>query len=161
MSVKQQPLVNGEAISRRPGAVFRRAQIRQARGWFERLSAIAVLLLSLFGSVMAWAGGFVKFAAAPLNPIAWGLGLLSQAILTFLQWMYRAQGFAHPVYLISLGIDVALTVLGFGPIVAPWLTARIVEARWLPLDQAAIVAWGVVAISAFAMAWYPEDRLID
>jgi len=117
----------GQASAKRPGAIVKRSQMRKARGWFERLMAIAVLLLSMFGSVLAWSGGFVKFAATPFNPIAWGLGFLSQIALTAVQWMYRAQGFAHPMYLISLGIDVVLTILGFGPIAAPWLAARIVE----------------------------------
>lgn len=174
MTVQKQDLKNGEPVAddlfaqllnttnaKRPGAIVKRSQMRKARGWFERLMAIGVLLLSLFGSVLAWAGGFVKFAAAPLNPIAWGLGFLSQLALTTVQWMYRAQGFTHPMYLISLGIDVVLTILGFGPIAAPWLAARIVENGWLTPDGAAIAAWLFVAIVAFAMAWYPEDRLVD
>lgn len=175
MAVQSKDMKNGEPVgddalfaqllsgvsTKRPGAIVKRSQVRKARGGFERLTAIGVLLLSLLGSVLTWAGGFVKFAANPLNPIAWGLGFLSQLLLTGVQWMYRAQGFAHPAYLISLGIDVVLTMLGFGPIAAPWLAARILEWGWLAPEGASIAAWLLVAIVAFAMAWYPEDRLVD
>lgn len=176
MAVQSKDLKNGKPVdddalfaqllagapSRRPGAVLKRSQLRQARGWFERAAAIAVLFLSLIGSLLTWSGGIGPLVANPGNGLTWGLAIGSQAVLTAIQWMYRAQGFTHPWYLGSLALDMILTVLGYGPVVAPWLTRRLIAAGLpLPVEQAAIIAWAIVTIAAFAMAWYPEDRLVD
>jgi len=161
MAVQSSPLVNGQEVkSSKPGALFRSGQIRQARGWFERIMALMVLALSLFGTVLTWAGGYVLWAANPWDGRTWGLAVLTQATLTVLQWMYRVHGMSRPEYLIPLAIDVGLTIWGYGWVVAPWLAGQATK-QGAPVDVAPFVAWIVIALASFGMAWYPENRLID
>lgn len=140
-------------------AVVGRETLRKQRGGIERAAAWLVLLVSFAGSVATLHGGFApmieSIATKQYNVGALLGGVLIQVVLTFLEWWY----FDRP--LIAGGarlVDAATTAIGFGPLfLAPlvsFLEARGIESPLLP-------AWGIIIAVSFAVAWFPESRLVD
>lgn len=142
---------------RKQSAIITRATLDKQRGVFERFSAFGVLFFSFAGTISALSGGWAALASNPrVAPIVGGLGL--QAALTAAQWWYGA-GRGQYRYRLALLIDSALTTVGYGPLIVPWL-APYLAARGLG-DIALFCAWGITGIAAWLIAWYPEHTLID
>lgn len=145
--------------SGKQSAVVTRADLRKQRGSVERFMAWLVLLLSFVGSIVALHGGWPPFIASitagPLNIGALLGGVIFQVVLTFLEWYYFDR------ILIAWGArlaDTALTALGYGPLIVVPLTA------WLATyaaSGAAALAWFLIFVLSFAVAWFPESRLVD
>jgi hypothetical protein len=107
--------------------------------------------------VAALSGGWTALRADPqLAPIAGGLAL--QGALTAAEYWY-GKGRSRPIYVTALLIDVALTTLGYGPLVVDWLTSYL-AARGVGA-LAPVLAWGLIGVVSWLIAWYPEKTLID
>lgn len=138
-------------------AILTRAMLDRQRGVFERFSALAVLFFSFAGTVAALSGGWEVLARAPhIAPIIGGL--VAQTALTAAEWWYGARRGPWR-YRVALLIDTGLTTAGYGPLIVPWLGAYLTArgADWAGEP----IAWGVAALIAAGVAWYPERTLID
>lgn len=162
MSYRQEPLINGQTLAerrRKPSAVVSRAQLAKTRGWFERVMGATVLLASYLGTLFTYAGGIGAFLADPWQGgVPWGWALLTQGLLTALQWWYKPVSILHPIYLGSFAVDTGLTTWGYGWVIAPPL-AVLLYAQHCP--QPALVAWLLVALGSGLIAWYPEHTFVD
>lgn len=149
ISVRSQP------VRSKQSAVVTRAQIERQRGAVERVLAFVVLLLSFLGTVVAFHGGWGPVLAFQISVAATGGGIALQIVLTWLQWSYR-----HVPLLrwSSIAVDTALTALGYGPLVVPWLGVQL-AARGV--GGSLYVAWAIVGLASFLPAWYPESRLVE
>jgi hypothetical protein len=142
---------------RKASAIVSRATLDQQRGAFERLMAISILFFSFAGSVAAISGGWAALASAPrLAPIAGGI--LAQVALTAAEWWYGS-GRGRWRYRMALAIDAALTTIGYGPLFVPTLTLYIASKG--VSDLALPLAWIVVGVVSFIVAYIPERLLID
>lgn len=142
---------------RKASAIVSRATLDQQRGAFERLMAAGLLFISFAGSIAALSGGWAALLANP-RPGAVASGVAAQVALTAAEWWYGA-GRGRWRYRLALCVDTALTAVGYGPLLAPWLAAYL-AARGVG-EGATILAWGAVTLVSAALAWYPEWVLID
>lgn len=142
------------ARTAKESAIVSRSTLRRQRGAIERWTALVGLFISFAGTIAALAGGWPSLIGNPhVAPIVGGL--LVQGLLTYLQWhYYDLRWISTP----SRVIDAALTALGYGPLFHPWLmgqlAARDVFEPWY-------VAWAIVGLVSYGLAWYPESRLIE
>jgi hypothetical protein len=151
MTVESKPLRSKQS------AIVTRATLDRLRGAFERAMAFGVLFFSFAGTVAALSGGWAALRTNPqLAPIAGGLAL--QGALTAAEYWY-GKGRSRPVYLAALLIDIALTTYGYGPLIVPWLTTYL-QGRGMG-ELAPAVAWGLIGVVSWLIAWYPEKTLID
>ena len=140
-------------------AITSRATLRRQRGNIERYSAWLLLLISFLGTIAALAGGWPALIARCLafDP-PWAAilgGILIQAGLTFLEWWY----YDRPLVSYPARIaDAVFTALGYGPLVLASIAAALVARG---VDSPIWVAWAIVGVASYALAWYPESRLID
>jgi hypothetical protein len=149
--------VRSQNTSAKQSAIVSRATLDRQRGAFERLSAFVVLFFSFAGTIAALSGGWGALRSDPqLAPIFGGLAL--QGILTVVQWWYGA-GRGVWRYRLSLCADSALTALGYGPLIVPWLGAYVATKG--AGAAAEPLAWAAVGIVSMLVAWYPERQLID
>jgi len=153
MSVKQQPLEG----RRKQSAIVTRGALDRQRGTFERISAVGLLFISFAGSIAAVSGGWGLLLTHP-QAGAIVSGVLIQVILTAAEWWYGA-GRGRWRYRTALCVDTALTAVGYGPLLIPWLGVYL-AARGAG-DAAPIIAWAIVGLASAALAWYPEYVLID
>lgn len=138
-------------------AIVTRAALDRQRGAFERFSALGILFFSFAGTIAAFSGGWSALASNPrLSPILGGL--VAQFALTAAEWWYGS-GRGPLRYRVALAFDAALTTFGYGPLIVPWL-APYLAARGLG-EIALILAWGLIGVLSFLVAWYPEKTLID
>ncbi len=152
MTVKSEPLTK----ERKQSAIVTRATLDRQRGAFERISAFGVLFFSFAGSIAALSGGWPALRADPhLAPIVGGIVI--QAVLTISEWWYGG-GRGRWRYRLALLLDMALTTIGYGPLIVPYLAAYL-AARGLPYAEP--LAWLAVAMLSFVIAYYPERMLID
>lgn len=154
MSVRSGPIQRAKE-----SAIVSRATLRRQRGAIERYTAWVVLLISFAGTVVVFAGGWPAFIASwqALRPsiAAHVGGIAVQALLTYLQWHYydvRGISWTARVF------DAATTALGYGPLFAPWLIEQL-AVRDIPAPF--YVAWGIIGLVSYGIAWYPESRLVD
>lgn len=135
-------------------AIVSRARLRKQRGAIERWSAFVLLFVSFLGTIAALAGGWPALLSAPrIAPIVGGLAV--QAGLTYLQWHYYDNRLlSRP----SRMIDAALTALGYGPLFLTWLMGEL-AARGVP--EPWYIAWAIIGLVSYGLAWYPESRLVD
>lgn len=152
MTVREQP-----GNRRKESAIVSRAQLDRQRGAFERLMAAGLLFISFLGSIAAFSGGWAALLANP-RPGAIASGVAAQVMLTAAEWWYGA-GRGRWRYRVALCIDTALTAVGYGPLLAPWLISYLI-AHGIG-DVSGILAWGIIALASAALAWYPEYVLID
>lgn len=153
--------VRSQRTSHEPkeSAITSRAALRRQRGAIERYTAWLVLLVSFLGTIAAFSGGWVALIAAcrALNP-PWAAivgGIAIQGLLTFLEWWYYDRPLiSYP----SRVADAVLTALGYGPLVLTWLGAAL-DARGI--SEPTIAAWSIIGVMSYALAWYPESRLVD
>jgi len=151
MTVESKPLHSKQS------AIVSRATLDRQRGAFERAMAFGVLFFSFAGTVAALSGGWTALRANPQPaPIIGGLAI--QAALTAAEWWY-GKGRGPWVYRSALLIDTALTTLGYGPLVVDWLSSYL-AARGVGA-LAPVLAWGLIGVVSWLIAWYPEKTLID
>lgn len=142
---------------RKQSAVISRATLDQQRGAFERFMALGILFFSFAGTVAAMSGGWSALAGNPrLAPIAGGLAL--QVGLTAIEYWYGA-GRGPWRYRLALTADSALTTLGYGPLIVP-IIAPYFFSRGLG-EVSEPLAWLLIGVLSFLIAWYPEKTLID
>lgn len=142
---------------RKQSAIVTRAALDKQRGAFERFSALGILFFSFAGTIAALSGGWSALASEPrIAPIAGGIA--AQSALTAAQWWYGA-GRGCWRYRIAVVVDAALTTIGYGPLIVPWL-APYLAARGAG-EVAPALAWGLIGVVSFLVAWYPERTLID
>jgi hypothetical protein len=138
-------------------AITGRGNMVQTRHWVERAIAIALLIVSVLGTVVVLHGGWAPVRRGAFTAAGVLGGLLLQGVLTWAQWAY-GDNKRSLVYLVALAVDAGLTAYGYGPLlVAPlasWLGAHAVPGELY-------AAWLLVIGFALALAWYPESRLID
>lgn len=151
MTVREQP------TRRKESAVISRAALDKQRGAFERFTAFGLLFLSFAGTIAALSGGWSALRTNPrAAPIVGGIAL--QLVLTAMEYWYGA-GRGAWRYRVALCVDSALTTVGYGPLfvpfLIPWLAGHSLGEMAMP------IAWLIVAVVAFALAWWPEKTLID
>lgn len=152
MTVESKPLGK-----RKESAIVTRAALDRQRGAFERLMAAVLLFVSVAGSIAAVSGGWAALLANP-RPGAIATGIAAQVALTAAEWWYGA-GRGRWRYRLALCIDTALTAVGYGPLLAPPLTSYLAAHR--VGDASTILAWTLIVIASWGLAWYPEYVLID
>lgn len=140
-------------------AIVSRSRLRRQRGAIERWTALVVLFVSFLGTIVTFAGGWPPFLAGlrTFQP-AWGAiggGLFVQGLLTYFQWHYFDRRYVSFPARIA---DAVLTALGYGPLVIDALTLYLTS-RDAP--QPLYLAWLVIGLVSYALAWYPESRLVD
>jgi hypothetical protein len=149
--------VTSEPIKRKQSAIVSRATLDRQRGAFERLMAAGLLFVSFAGTIAALSGGWAALLADP-RPGQIAAGVTVQCALTAAEWWYGA-GRGRWRYRLALAIDTALTAIGYGPLIAPWLTPYIAGKG--VSDLAPAIAWGIIVVASALLAWYPEMTLID
>jgi len=138
-------------------AIITRAQLDKQRGAFERFTAVGILFFSFAGTIAAFSGGWTALRSElHLAPII--AGIATQLALTAAEWWYGA-GRGAWRYRLALCIDSALTTIGYGPLIVPWL-ALYLTTRGMG-EMASPLAWGLIGVVSFLVAWYPERTLID
>lgn len=153
MTVRNEPLTS----KRKESAIVSRAALDKQRGAFERFAAFGVLFFSFAGTIAAFAGGWSVLVSQPrIAPIVGGIA--AQVALTAAQWWYGA-GRGIWRYRLALAIDAALTTLGYGPLVVPWLSLYL-AARGVG-EVSEILAWGLIGVVSFLVAYFPEKTLIE
>lgn len=146
-----------EVPTKKQSAVVSRAALDQQRGAFERFAAFGILFFSFAGSIAALSGGWTALFSAPrLAPIAGGIAV--QAALTAAEWWYGS-GRGRWRYRLALAIDAALTTIGYGPLIVPWL-APYLASKGIG-DLSPMLAWAVVGGVSLLVAYIPERILID
>lgn len=151
MSVESKPLRSKQS------AIVSRATLDQQRGAFERFTALGILFFSFAGTIAALSGGWTALATQPrITPIV--SGIAAQIALTATQYWYGS-GRGPWRYRIAVVIDAALTTIGYGPLITPWLTPYLAERG--AGEVAPLLAWGLIGVLSFLVAWYPERTLID
>lgn len=154
--------MSARTTAAKESAIVSRARLRQQRGAIERWTALVVLFFSFAGTIAALAGGWPALITDPrVAPILGGLAL--QGLLTYLQWHYYDKRLISRPSRIA---DAALTALGYGPLVLSWLMEAITERIAAgpdapPSDLPWYLAWAVIVLVSYGVAWYPESRLID
>jgi hypothetical protein len=116
-----------------------------------------LLFISFAGSIAAFSGGWAALLADP-RPGQIAAGVAAQVALTAAEWWY-GNGRGRWRYRVALCIDTALTAVGYGPLLAPWLIAYLTAHGVGAFATAG--AWGIVVLASAALAWYPEWVLID
>jgi hypothetical protein len=157
---EEQPRERMRAAQRgKPSAIVSRDRLRAQRSGIERAMAWLVLLVSFAGSIAALHGGFAPLIASvvlgPLNLGALLGGVLIQALLTFLEWYYFDR---WSIAWGARGLDTALTAIGYGPLFVPPLLA-LLASRNAPSPL--LLAWGIIVLVSFGVAYFPESRLVD
>lgn len=149
--------IRSRNTSAKQSAIVRRETLDRQRGAFERFSAFVVLFFSFAGTIVALSGGWSALRDSPqLAPIVGGLAL--QGIFTVLQWWYGA-GRGPWRYRVALCADSALTAVGYGPLIVPWLGTYLAARGAGQVGD--VVAWLIVGVVSLLVAWYPERQLID
>ena len=152
MTVRSEP-----TTKRKQSAIVSRATLDRQRGAFERLSAFVVLFFSFAGTIAALSGGWTALRENPqIAPILGGVAL--QGIFTVVEWWYGS-GRGPWRYRLALCADSALTALGYGPLIVPWLGAYLAANG--AGEAGGVLAWVAVGIASLLVAWYPERQLID
>lgn len=162
-------VVTHDLTEQQPG--ISRKSLRRSRTKVERCLAWLILLLGYIGSLIASQGGWSNVVALRLQLApAVGVAIL-QAVLTYGQWAYDDRPWiARP----ARGIDAALTLAGWGPLLMGVAVAMVSGAAWaitsaagafdvlLDVPQPAIGAAAILLLTfaAIGAAWYPEHTLV-
>lgn len=152
---------------RSSAALFKRGTFTRQQTGVRRFLAVSLFLLSVAGAVIWGGGGPAQWAA--FQPLIWGIigALVLQGLTTYGQWVFGGPGWAwlNPLYLVCWGISTATTVLGYWPLVHPWLSGRIQAAFGGPATTlgyyAPWLASGIIVIVAAGLDWLPEQTLLD
>ena len=149
-------MIRSRTTAAKQSAVVDRATLDRQRGAIERYSAFVVLFFSFAGTIAALSGGWSALRDAPqLAPIVAGLAL--QACLTATQWWYGA-GRGPWRYRLALCADSALTALGYGPLIVPWLSTYLAAKGAGQASE--IASWIIVGVASLLVACYRERKLI-
>ena len=144
-------------------ATISRAKLRRQRAWVTWYGAWALLFLGWLGTLVATNGGWGNVLAGRITLTGTILAIVSQAILTWIQWSWSDHLIAA---YISRALDAGLTALGYGSLViagmAAWFAAQGIPATIVVRDWTltGLLAWFILWLIALFPAWYPEHRLI-
>lgn len=141
--------------------------------WTVRLGSFIMLIGSTIGSVGAF-NGDVKplldalpfFWQAPVSQNALVTGISLQAWITGVEYWQAPPDVSltslleNKVYTFHLAVDIALTVLGYGAIVVPWIKNILIRVAQMPTPTAALLAYVLAGIAASFVAVLPERLLI-
>ena len=153
VTIREEPLKS----RRKESAIISRATLDRQRGAFERLMAIVLLFVSFAGTIAVVSGGWAALISAPrIGAIA--IGVAIQIGLTAAEWWY-GYGRGPWRYRLALSADTGLTVGGYGPLLAPALAVYL--ATHIGTDWALPLAWAILVLASFWLAWYPEHTLIE
>lgn len=164
MAVKSYDPEDDGARPRRGSGLFRRAALNRQRGRARRVFAGILYILSFIGAVI-WGGGGVDTWLA-LTISWWGLlgAVALQVAFTYGQWVFGGADWFNPFYLACLIGSTTTTVLGYGPIVHPRLTAwveRVAGTESIAGYYAWWLAGGIIVAVALFADWLPEQELLD
>lgn len=140
--------------------------------WVIRIISIFLLYFSTVGTVGAFNGDVQPLLAA--LPWFWNgasrnaliIGLALQAWVTGFETWRAPQQFTiralldDKLYAAHLGLDIALSVIGYRSIVIPFMQNALVKAAEMPQTTALIVAYVLAVVGAAVIAVLPERMLI-
>lgn len=144
-------------VVRKESAVILRAQLQRHRGKVERYSAWIVLFVSFVGSVVAFNGGWLNVAALKISIAGTLAGLILQIALTYLEWHYYDK---PAVAWGARSIDTITTAIGYGSLLLVPLV-KYFEGKSVSTEGAILIAWLIIGIASFLVAWFPESRLVE
>ena len=140
--------------------IFKEELVEGAAKTALRGLAFVGLGVSFFGSVLTFNGGWEPSWSfwQGISPIAWVLGILTQAWVTLLQWGFRRNP-KNPIYLFHVGVDAFLSYRGYWPVLGVLLVGLINK---MIGEQAftTLIAGGIFAVACVALAIFPEQVLI-
>ena len=144
---------------------FSRERLVRSRTGVEKAAAWALLAVSWLGSIVTAHGGWAALVASPSLALT-GVGLVAQAVLTYLQWSYPDVWWvAWP----ARAVDALLTALGYGFLFIGGLTLLLARTglslapwpmAWFVVSVAGLVAWAIIYLISLGVAYYPESRLV-
>jgi hypothetical protein len=141
-------------------ALFSRKQLARQQTATERLIAFVLLAFSWLGVLIFGGGGLDNWLARSPLWAGFAAALVTQAICTRVQWVYAAQRWRSPWWLISFGISTIGTLLGFWPLLHPWVTGVLQLAK-VPAATAPIFAGVALILGAGLLDYLPEQILTE
>jgi hypothetical protein len=141
-------------------ALFSRKKLARQQTTTERLIAFALLAVSWIGVLIFGGGGIDNWLARA--PIVAGFiaALIIQGICTRVQWVYAADRWRSPWWLLSFGVSSAGTLAGFWPLAHPWLIG-VLQSAQVPPQTAPYFAGFVLVFAAGLLDYLPEQILTD
>lgn len=139
-------------------AVFSRRRLARQQVTFEQIVAWALLIVSFVGSVLLGGGGVEAWVAR--TPILWlaAAALALQAVLTYAQWIYAAQGWHAWQYVGAVLLSSAMTAGGYWQLAQPWLAGVLIGWQ-VPAAYAPYAAGGAIIVAALLIDVFPEQTL--
>jgi hypothetical protein len=141
-------------------ALFSRKQLARQQTATERFVAFALLAVSWAGVLIFGGGGADAWLARSPLWAGFAAALVTQAICTRVQWVYATQRWRSPWWLVSFGISTTGTLLGFWPLVHPWVTG-VLQSAQVPAATAPAFAGAILVFAAAALDYMPEQILTD
>lgn len=141
------------AAAPKPSAILSSARLERQQPTFERAIGGAMLGLSIAGTVALFQG---RWGMPALGPLA--LGVAVQALLTYVQWMYRRRRLSWQ-YLAALIVDTGASVMGYVVVVLPPLR-KLFTAAGFSATLAGVGAWLFILAAAGFLAYIPERILV-
>jgi hypothetical protein len=141
-------------------AIFSRKQLARQQTATERFVAFALLAVSWAGVLIFGGGGADAWLARSPLWAGFAAAFVTQAICTRVQWVYAAQRWHSPWWLISFGLSTTGTLLGFWPLVHPWVTG-VLQSAQVPAQTAPAFAGALLVLAAGALDYLPEQILTD
>jgi len=141
------------------GAAIDRGAVR----WMQ-IGAWLILFGSFAGSVAAFNGGWAPVLADKwhfwrgIDPLAAGVGVTLQVIITWTEWHNRHKK-TGAWYLLALLIDVILTFVGYDSLLSPFFASGMI--RLTHGSTAAIVGSLLTLVLSVVVAIFPETVLVD
>ena len=140
--------------------------------WVIRLISLVLLYFSTIGTVSAFNGDVQPlldnlpwfWQGASRNALIIGLAL--QVWITGFETWRAPKDFSiralfdDKLYAAHLGLDIALSVIGYRSIVIPFMQNALIKAAEMPQTTALIVAYVLAVVGAAAIAVLPERMLI-
>jgi hypothetical protein len=148
--------------SRRPGTIITQAQIDRASGPISAFGAILAMIISAFGSVLTFNGGWGVFYEDPraLLSIYTVAALGLEGWMTYQQWKHGAD-WRDPEYLGTLVINCYTTFQGYYGLVVQFLQSVVGKVSQLPEEWAYWPALVIYGFLVFYVARRPEKVLVD
>lgn len=144
--------------ARRGSALYSRRELAKGQTTTERFVAFLFLALSFIGATLFGGGGVEAWLKVQPNLIGAGSAFAVQCLCTRIQWIYAAQRWRSPWWLITFGLSTAGTLLGFwGLVHAP--VAGALQAAQVPEQTAGIAAGILLTLAAGLLDYIPEQTL--
>jgi hypothetical protein len=144
----------------RGAALFSRKQLARQQTATERFIAFLLLLVSFVGILVFGGGGTAQWLKLQPNVIGTAAALVVQLACTRVQWVFAAQRWRSPWWLLAFGVSTAGTLAGFWPLAHPWLVGALQWAQ-VPEATAPYIAGGLLIVGAALLDYLPEQILTD